>query len=170
MAIVNHSHRRVAFALPPLLAWLLIWAAKWLPWMAPSGEPRRYLPALPLVCVPYRYGSDVVSLVPDLFQALTIALLGAVLVEFTKAAATSVSVYAAASVYQATLALDAMRRLAPDWYGYSLYFAHLVELRDDVPRPEVLPVPSPYLSLVALLLLLAYRQWVEKGKRADAAA
>lgn len=138
--------------------------------MAPSGDPRRYLPALPLVCVPYRYSSDVVSLVPDLFQALTIALFGVALVEFAKAAATSLRVYAAATLYQAILALDALRRLAPDWYGYSLYFAHLVELRDDVPRPEILLVPSPYLSLVALLLFLAYTQWVERGARADPTA
>jgi hypothetical protein len=122
---------------------------EWLP-------PNRYEFGLPRVCVPYTPGTDVVSLVPDLFSALTIVCLCLLLSEVAKIMSTvlpgrRIAFYVAFSIYQATLVIDVLRRFSWDWYGYLLYFARLTKLSYNRPQPEVLPIPSPWLSLLALL-------------------
>lgn len=141
-----------------LAAWLLIALPprsiqEWLP-------PNRYEFGLPRVCVPYTPGTDVVSLVPDLFSAVTIICLCLLLSEIAKTTIAAlpgkrIHIYVLFLLYQTTLAIDALRKYAWDWYGYLLYFARLIELRYDRPQPEILPLSSPWLSLVALLLCMS---------------
>lgn len=149
---------RVLSALLTALAWLpLAWpvrsAMEWLP-------PNRYEFSLPRVCVPFSPGTDVVSLVPDLFSALSIALLCILLAEFAKFVNSmrqepSAACYLSFVLYQVTLLVESMRLYAWDWYGYLLYFLRLIDLSHDSPRPDVIPLPSPWLSFLALLLCLA---------------
>lgn len=162
MAVVKANGRllakRALSALLTALAWLpLAWpirsAMEWLP-------PNRYEFSLPRVCVPFSPGTDVVSLVPDLFSALSITLLCVLLAEFAKFAnasrqGRSAICYLSFVLYQVTLFVDSMRLYARDWYGYLLYFLRLIDLSHDSPRPDVIPLPSPWLSFLALLLCLA---------------
>lgn len=137
-----------------LAAWLLV--------AIPSTSiqkllpPNRYEFGLPRVCVPYTPGTDVVSLVPDLFSALAIIFLSLLLCEIAKILTIALPgrrtfFYVAFSVYQLTLVVDSLRKFAWDWYGYALYFARLISLSYDRPEPEILPIPSPWLSLLALM-------------------
>lgn len=139
--------------------------ASWFPVALPARSiqhwlpPNRYEFGLPRVCVPYTPGSDVVSLVPDLFSALAVAGLCLVLSEIAKFLISRLTVHntplcLALSAYQVTLVVDALRSYAWDWYGYFLYFARFIELRYDEPRPEIIPIPAPWMSLTALLLFL----------------
>lgn len=139
--------------------------AAWLPVALPFASalewlpPSRYEFSLPRVCVPYTPGTDVVSLVPDFFSALTFAGLCLLLVEPAKMMAAvlpgqRIVRHLSFLVYQATLVVDVLRRYAWDWYGYLLYFLRLVNLNYNQPRPEILPLPPPWLSFMALLLCL----------------
>jgi len=151
------SHSALQPGVLALTSWLFvaiipITVQEWLP-------PKRYEFGLPRVCVPYTPGTDVVSLVPDLFSALAMICLCLLLADLAKILAAarsgrSILVSVAFLVYQVTLVIDIMRKYAWDWYGYSLYFARLVKLRYDKPRPEVLPISSPWLSLLALLMCM----------------
>ncbi len=110
------------------------------------------------VCALYP-GTDVVSLVPDFFSALTFAGLCLLLVEPAKMMASvlpgqRIARHLSFVVYQAMLVVDILRRYAWDWYGYLLYFLRLVNLDYNQPRPEILPLPPPWLSFMALLLCL----------------
>jgi YD repeat-containing protein len=74
--------------------------------------------------------SKVVSLVPDLFSALTIAFLALLLSEIAKILAITIpgrriSFYVTFSVYQLILMIDVLRKYAWDWYGYLLYFSRI---------------------------------------------
>jgi hypothetical protein len=161
MAVVKGMMRPYSFAIRPgLLAF-----AAWLPVVLPSAStlewlpPNRYELSVPRVCVPYSPGTDVVSLVPDLFSALTIAVLCLLLVEVAKVMVAALPRrqtlrYVAFAVYQATLMVDVLRHYAWDWYGYLLYFSRLITLSHNHPRPEILPLPSPWLSFLPLLLCL----------------
>jgi hypothetical protein len=151
----------------------LIWAgllalAAWLLVAAPLGPviqrlpPNRFEFALPRVSVPYTPGADVVSAVPDLFSALALAAACLLVAELAKANLV-VAVQrrirlglSAFVLYQITLFIDILRKHAWDWYGYILYFLRLTPLRYDQPRPEVLPLTSPWLSFLALLLCLGF--------------
>lgn len=139
---------------------LLAFAA-WLPIAAPLTSflehlpPNRYEFGLPRVCVPYTQGTDVVSLVPDLFSALTLAALCVLVAELAKVMASALPGrrslrHLCLTLYQITLVLDILRKYAWDWYGYLLYFARLISLSHDRPRPEVIPIPPPWLSLLLL--------------------
>lgn len=136
-----------------LAAWLLvaipsISVQEWLP-------PNRYEFGVPRVCVPYTPGTDVVSLVPDLFSALAIACLCLVLTEVAKVSVIGLPghlpLYGTFLIFQATLVVDVLRKYAWDWYGYLLYYLRLTNLSYDQPRPEILPIPSPWLSMFVLL-------------------
>jgi hypothetical protein len=153
--------RRYRSAIRPGLLAFVAWlpaalsfpsALEWLP-------PNRYEFSVPRVCVPYTPGADVVSLVPDLFSALTIASLCLLLVEVAKAMAAKLPrwsnvCHSSFVVYQVTLIVDVLRGYAWDWYGYLLYYARLITLSYSLPRPEILPLATPWLSLVALVVCL----------------
>lgn len=135
-----------------LLAWLL--AALPFRETVESLAPELYEFGLPRVCVPYVHGSDVVSTVPFFFSALAWALLGVLLVEVAKivvAAQRRVALSVALLLFQVTFVIDVLRIHAWDWYGYGLYFARLLVLSHDNPRPEILPIPPPWLSFTLLL-------------------
>jgi hypothetical protein len=170
----NKMRHYLLLARPGLLAlvsWLLVAVPspsilEWLP-------PNRYEFGLPRVCVPYTPGTDVVSLVPDLFSALAIAFLCLLLTEIAKTMIAAVPgrralTHVAFSVYQATLVVDIIRKYAWDWYGYLLYFARLIQLSYDRPRPEVLPVSSPWLSLLALLACMSVHVFSQDRDRPHA--
>lgn len=158
--------RRQFLAIRPVLfafaAWLLVaaplaWLFDWLP-------PARYEFGLPLVCVPYTPGTDVVSLVPDLFSALALACLCVLMVEIAKAMISALPgrqtwSYTLLSIYQASLLIDVLRKYAWDWYGYLLYFTRLITLSYDRPRPEVLPIPPPWLSFLLFLACVGISVW-----------
>lgn len=177
MAALRAMVRSYSLAIRPGLfafaAWLLVAlpVASALEWLPPS----RYEFALPRVCVPYTPGADVVSLVPDLFSALTIATLCLLLVEVAKVMAAVLPgrrtwCYISFAIYQAALVVDVLRKYAWDWYGYLLYFARLVTLSYDRPRPEILPLSSPWLSFLVLLVCLGlcvYTRPLTQGHEAD---
>lgn len=122
--------------------------------------PDRFEFSLPRVCVPYTPGTDVVSTVPFLFSAAALALAGLLVVEVAKLLVTAsptrrTALPLALSVFQITLAIDILRKYAWDWYGYGLYFARLISLSYERPKPEVLPVPTPWCSFIMLLVCLA---------------
>jgi hypothetical protein len=143
----------------------LLSLAAWLVVAAPPVSiqqllpPNRYEFGLPRVCVPYTPGADVVSLVPDLFSALVIAFSCLLLSEIAKMTARPIPgrrllFYATCYFFQISLTIDVLRKFAWDWYGYLLYFMRIIDLSYDRPRPEVIPIPSPWLSLIALGLFL----------------
>jgi hypothetical protein len=144
-------------SLPSVVAWLIVAFTPAV--LLEELPPERWVPKLPAVSVPFAVGSDVISLVPSLFSALTIAAFCCLMVELTKLyllrygkkATTS---YLTLLLFQVGLALDALRLRAPDWYGYGLHFVRLIQLRWERPLPDVLPIPGPWLSFGLLLASL----------------
>jgi hypothetical protein len=153
-----------------LFAWLLVALPTdsifdWLP-------PERYEFALPRVSVPYTPGADVVSAVPDLFSALTLAVTCVLLAEIAKGLTWSCNawkgpIHLSFVLYQCTLLLDVLRKYSWDWYGYLLYYARIIELSHERPRPEVLPLPAPWLSFLALLLCVLLSALASRNRSAD---
>jgi hypothetical protein len=145
-------------AVPSVAAWCL--AAFTPDALLEALPPERWEPRLPAVSVPFAAGSDVISLVPSLFSALAVAVMCCLLVEAAKLYAGHRYGRCATGpclmllLLQLALALDTLRLRAPDWYGYSLHFARLVQLRWEHPLPDVVPLPAPWLSLAVLLASL----------------
>lgn len=137
----------------------------WLP-------PERYEFALPRVNVPYTPGSDVVSGVPDLFSSLALCLVSILLAELAKvillARIQSVKCHVLIVLYQMSLLLDVFRKHTWDWYGYLLYFSRLISLSYDRPRPELIPIPSPWLSFLLLIACIVFCFWTQRPRTNDA--
>jgi hypothetical protein len=123
--------------------------------------PEDFLPGLPLVSAPFVPKSDVVSLVPHLYGAFTVAAVSVVLVEVGKVALLSLGrralvAYLGFCLFQIALGLDTLRRYAVDWYGYLLHYFRIARLSSEVRFPDPLPIPAPYLSMTLLALLSVY--------------
>jgi hypothetical protein len=163
MAAVNSTHARmkhvIAVSLPLMMAWVMGTAVPRI-WWEPLSE--RFLrPSLPLVSVPFKADSDVVSLVPFLYRTveliawcLLLAEVGKVLAVRWLAGVSRLKVALMIFAFQVLLAVDLLRLNSPDWYGYLLHYLGLVVLDFSVMKPEVLPVPAPWLSLAFLVVLL----------------
>ncbi len=122
-----------------------------------SPDPFEF--SLPRVSVPYTPGTDVVSTVPLLFGAASLVLVSLLIVEAAKflvalAPLRRPALSLALSAFQITLAVDILRKYAWDWYGYGLYFARLITLSYEHPKPDVLPIPTPWCSFIILILCL----------------
>jgi len=124
----------------------------------------RLAPALPSVTLPIGTPSDVVSLVPYLFRALTVAFLACALVEFAKfdigKRLRHGRLYFLALAYQAVLTLDLLRWYSYDWFLYALHFARLINLNNDgsaIRRWVILGAPWPSFLLMVVLLVSIIR-------------
>ena len=145
-------------------------AASLAAWLVPAitppsvvyhSGPEDFLPGLPLVSAPFVPNSDVVSIVPHLYGAFTVALVSVVLVEIAKVSLLNLGrralvAYCGFCIFQVVLGVDVLRRFAVDWYGYLLHFFRLAKLSGDVRFPDPLPVPAPFLSLMFLALMSLY--------------
>jgi hypothetical protein len=146
-------------SLPLILAWVMGVAVPRFCW-DPLSE--RFLrPSLPLVSVPFKADSDVVSLVPFLYRTVELivwcllsAEVGKVLAARCLAGLDRLKVVLMISAFQVVLAVDLLRFNSPDWYGYLLHHLGLIVLDFNVMKPEVLPLPAPWLSLAFLTVLL----------------
>lgn len=158
--------------LPSLVGWVLVAAA---PECAVERlPPERWEPRLPAVSAPYEYGSDVVSLVPNLFVALTLGAAACLLVEFSKAVVVRCSrlgivKYVVLTLMQIGLIVDALRAYAADWYVYILHFARVAPLSWQKPWPEILPLPSPWPSFFLLAISVALAFVIDEKRSASRA-
>lgn len=154
-----------------LSAWLIgaFFPTDWLEALAPDPMT----PKLPLVSAPYAARSDVISLVPDLFGALVLVTATLLLLEIAKLLLVIKGIHRpvtcslAALAAQQGVAFDILRSYAPDWYGYGLYYLHIIDtLSHEQPRPDVLPIAAPWYSLVfimALAILSLWQHWHDRS-------
>jgi hypothetical protein len=156
----SEKQARVSAVAISMLGWLIAAASpNWL--VDEMLPPKRFEPFLPLVSAPFAYGSDVVSVVPDLYSAATIGLTSALVVEVAKMVllrlgSRALGAYLSFCLLQATLVIDVLRRFAVDWYGYLLHFFRLAKLSNEVRYPEPLLIPPPFLSLLCLMATSLY--------------
>jgi hypothetical protein len=131
--------------------------------------PENFEPGLPLVSAPFAPGSDVVSLVPHLYGAATVAVIAILIVEIGKVMLLRLGpgvlgAYLGLCLLQAALAIDVLRRFAVDWYGYLLHFFRLAKLSNQVRFPDPLLVPPPLLSLLFLMATSLYLLMLLRGQ------
>lgn len=149
----------IAESVPLVAAWALVWLVPLLRhwrWGSDDFEPR-----LPCVAYPFLPGNDIISVVPDLFRALMLAVLACAVAEITKlvsaGAGGNAAHLAVVSVFQVLLVLDTLRANAYDWFVYSLSYFRVISLRkDQIVGIETVWVSTfPFASLVGLAMALA---------------
>ena len=136
-----------------LFAWAVVLCAPIIGrWVGPNEGP-----TLPLVSLPWDPTRDVHSSLITLFRACVIGLAAAVLVEPAKYRLRQFGkpLYALLVVYQFMLIGDVLRAYAVDWWVWLLSAFHIVHLGVGNWREPMLPLPSPWPSLIVALAIVA---------------
>lgn len=162
--------RTARLFLPPVVAWLFGYSLL-LADGALLGESRT--PKLPSVAVPYDPKLDVVSFVPDLFLALSVAVACVLIVEIAKFTTSKLGTrsgtgYVVLLLFQVVLALDLVRAYAYDWFIYLLSFARLIDLsrRSGIIQDRWVPIPSPWVSFIWLAVTMVALVAITRSSRA----
>ncbi len=160
--------RALVLTTPVVAGWVVdaltpLWAS--LVWRLVTSV---YSPSLPLVALPAgSTTTDVRSCVPALFVALIAGGLSALPVELSKAHLSGrnrllTSFFLVA--YQLLLLVDILRTHARDWWVWMLSWFGLFDLNSVDWRKPMLPIQSPWLALIGLIVTVAWLARVEVGK------